>query len=281
MNFNARFSQDIFDLKYLILVLFLFFSQVNAETKITAQKGDTLFKLSKKYGISLKELMHKNSFTDASKILEGEVIIIPHENLNSNNNPTYKVLEGDTLYKIARKFNIKENDIVSLNNLSNSSYIRANQIILLPKGTIYQEEMNQENNKSDIKKISYHQLSDGEKLLDISNIHNIPIEEIISLNRIKDNKKTIRKIIIREPQIDKWIKYGSLNINWSDWRYLSGSYITKAKNKKNKFFFLAINCKRRTLNNTLDNSYWTNWYFPKDDFEFNLINDFCHKDYKI
>ena len=70
-------------------------------------------------------------------------------------------------------------------------------------------------------------------------------------------------------------------INWSDWTYLDGNYISQAKTKKNKYFYLALNCKKRALNNTLNNSYWTSWYFPKRDFEFNLINDFCDQDLKI
>ena len=79
----------------------------------------------------------------------------------------------------------------------------------------------------------------------------------------------------------KWLKYGSLIIKWSDWRYLDGNYITQAKNKKNKSFYLAISCEKRTLNNTLNNSYWTSWYFPEREFEFKLINDFCDNSFEI
>ena len=79
----------------------------------------------------------------------------------------------------------------------------------------------------------------------------------------------------------KWLRYGSLIIKWSDWTYLDGNYITQAKNKKNKSFYLAISCKTRALNNTLNNSFWTNWYFPTTDFEFKLITDFCDQDLNI
>ena len=51
--------------------------------------------------------------------------------------------------------------------------------------------------------------------------------------------------------------------------------------KKNKAFYLALTCKKRALNNTLNNSYWTNWYFPQTDFEFKLINDFCDQDFNF
>ena len=89
------------------------------------------------------------------------------------------------------------------------------------------------------------------------------------------------KLKLREPTTSKWLNYGILKISWSDWRYLDGNYITKAKNKNNKSFYLAINCTKRTLNNTLNTSYWTNWYFPEIDFEFKLINDFCDQNSKF
>ena len=105
----------------------------------------------------------------------------------------------------------------------------------------------------------------------------------MTLNKLNDpitiNPNT--KLKIRENKSLKWLKYGPLIINWSDWRYFNGNYITQAKNKKNRSFYLAISCKKRVLNNTLKNSSWMSWYFPKSDFEFKLINDFCDNDFKI
>ena len=103
------------------------------------------------------------------------------------------------------------------------------------------------------------------------------------MNNLKDpiNVSPNSKLKIRESRPLKWLKYGSLIINWSDWRYLDGNYITQAKNRRNKSFYLAVNCERRALNNTLKNSYWNNWYFPKSNFEFRLINDFCDQEFEI
>ena len=89
------------------------------------------------------------------------------------------------------------------------------------------------------------------------------------------------KLKLRKDKPLKWIKYGSLMINWSDWTYFDGNYIAQSKTKKNKTFYLALSCKKRVLNNTLNNSYWTSWYFPETDFEFKLINDFCDQDFNF
>ena len=132
-------------------------------------------------------------------------------------------------------------------------------------------------------KVNYHQTSTNERVWDISQIHNIPIEDIISINKIDDEEdiEVGTKLKIREVQEDSnkaWVVYGPLNVNWSDWRYLKGSYITKVKNKKGRSFFLAVNCEKRRMNHTLKNGKWINWFFPKNDFEHDLINDFCAQD---
>ena len=276
---------NFFYIKSVIFFLSIFILQVNAETKIVAKNGDTLFNLSKKYGINLKELMHKNNINDANRELEGEVIIIPINNdgENKNNLITYKVIEGDTLYKISKDHNVSIKDIISINNLNNSSLLKINQIIMIPDRGFYDKAINKKNIRVASRKVYYHQTSKVEEVSQIAQIHKVSEEEIITLNKLNDPTKVTpnTKLKIRKSKSSKWLRYGSLIINWSDWRYLDGNYITQAKNKKNKSFYIAISCEKRALNNTLNNSYWNKWYFPENDFEFKLINDFCDHDFDI
>ena len=276
----------LFYLYSIIFFLSIFTLKVNAETTIIAKSGDTLLKISKQYGVPLKELMYKNNLNDATRIIEGKAIVIPLKNKEKDykaDNPIYKVVEGDTLYKIARNYNVNLQDIIDLNNLGNNSFLELGQIILLPKGAINKKAIIKKNIKLASKKVFYHQTSKSEDLSIISEIHKITKEEINILNNLNNTVKINPniKLKIRESKSSKWLKYGSLIINWSDWTYLDGNYIAQAKTKKNKSFYLALNCKKRTLNNTLNNSYWTSWYFPDNDFEFKLINDFCDQDFKI
>tara|TARA_B100000427_G_scaffold12945_1_gene10434 strand:- start:227 stop:1087 length:861 start_codon:yes stop_codon:yes gene_type:complete len=273
-------------LNSIIFFLSIFTLKVNAETTIIAKSGDTLLKISKQYGVPLKELMYKNNLNDATRIIEGKAIVIPLKNKEKDykaDNPIYKVVEGDTLYKIARNYNVNLQDIIDLNNLGNNSFLELGQIILLPQGATNKKVIIKKNIKLASKKVFYHQTSKSEDLSIISEIHKITKEEINILNNLNNTEKINPniKLKIRESKPSKWLKYGSLMINWSDWTYLDGNYIAQAKTKKNKSFYLALNCKKRTLNNTLNNSYWTSWYFPDNDFEFKLINDFCDQDLKI
>ena len=274
-------------LYYIYSMIFIFsILEVNAETKIIAKSGDTLFKISRQYGVPLKELMYKNNFNDATKIIEGEVIVIPNTNNSKDKNneyPTHKVMEGDTLYKIAREYNVNLKDIISINSLRNDTYLKLNQIILLPNNSSFKKEIGKEKIKLASKKVFFHQTSKTENLSSIAEIHKISIEEIKTLNKLNDPVKINpnTKLQLRQKIASKWLKYGSIIVNWSDWTYFDGNYMAQAKTKRNTSFYLALSCQKRTLNNTLSNSYWANWYFPKTDFEFKLINDFCDQDFNF
>ncbi len=270
----------------IIIFLSLFAVSVNSETTIIAKSGDNLIKISRQYGVPLKELMYKNNFNDATKIIEGEIVIIPLKNNgedNKNNHLTYKVIKGDTLYKIARDYNINIKDIISINRLTYDSYLKAGQIIILPKGTVYKNLNNKESIELVSKKVIYHRTYKTEDISTISNMHRVTIEEINTLNKLNDpveiNPNT--KLQLRKKNPSKWLKYGSIMVNWSDWTYFDGNYIALSKTKKNTSFYIALNCKKRALNNTLNNASWTNWYFAKHDFEFKLIDDFCDKDFNF
>ncbi len=282
---NIKIPISLFYINSIVFLLSEFTLKVNSDTKIIAKSGDTLIKISKQYGVPLKELMYKNDFNDATKIIEGEVILIPHKDINKSNNNklTYKVIEGDTLYKIARDFNVSLKDITSINNINDDYILKPNQIILLPMGARSKEVNNRENIKVASKKVFYHRTSISEDLSTIAYIHKIPIEEIKTLNKLNDpiNIKPNIKLKLRNHKPSRWLGYGSLMINWSDWTYFDGYYMVQAKTKKNKAFYLALSCKKIALNNTLNNSSWTSWYFPETNFEFKLINDFCDQGFNF
>lgn len=76
-------------------------------------KGDSLYSIAKKYGVSVSELISLNNLSN-NNLSIGQVLKIP-----SNN--TYKVVKGDTLYSIAKKYGVSVDTIKSKNNLTSNS----------------------------------------------------------------------------------------------------------------------------------------------------------------
>lgn len=92
------------------------------------QPGDSLSVIAKKYRTTVDELMETNNL-DSTLIRVGERLHIPThadatESTETTSTPevkdiTYKVVAGDSLSKIAKRFNTTVHNIKKLNNLNN------------------------------------------------------------------------------------------------------------------------------------------------------------------
>ena len=80
------------------------------------QKGDTLYQIAKKYQTTIEELKKINNLK-TNNLNIGDILKIPETNEEYIN---YIVQKGDTLYQIAKKYNVTVDNIKTLNNLTNN-----------------------------------------------------------------------------------------------------------------------------------------------------------------
>jgi LysM repeat protein len=97
----------------------------------TVKKKDNLFNLSKRYKVSVSQLKQVNGLRNET-LLEGQKLWVPSVKVEHNDNKDqYTIQHGDTLFSIAKKFNISVSSLQTSNNLS-SDHIKAGDIIKLP-----------------------------------------------------------------------------------------------------------------------------------------------------
>ncbi|WP_242730568.1 LysM peptidoglycan-binding and 3D domain-containing protein [Bacillus altitudinis] len=89
-------------------------AQQASAKEITVQKGDTLWGISQKNDVSLKDLKGWNNLS-TDMIYVGDKLTISSKEKTQEQ---YKVKKGDSLWKIAQKFNVSISDIKSWNNLN-------------------------------------------------------------------------------------------------------------------------------------------------------------------
>lgn len=101
----------------------------------TVKKGDTLYSISKKYGVSIKELKRLNNLR-SSKIKIGQKIKIKVYKNQSEEKKfiLYRVKEGETLYVISLKYNIPIESLKKINNIKDN-VIFVGQKIKIPLNT--------------------------------------------------------------------------------------------------------------------------------------------------
>lgn len=92
------------------------------------KSGDSLYSISRKYGVSVDELMSVNNLK-STVLSVGQVLKIP--NSGEVTNVIYTVKKGDSLWSIAKNNKTTVDAIVKLNNLSNAN-LSIGQKLLLP-----------------------------------------------------------------------------------------------------------------------------------------------------
>ena len=114
----------------------------SANAYYTVKAGDTLYGISRKFGMSLSQLVSVNGISASSLIVPGQTLrvaggtttsIVVKTNTTSSRTSggNYLVQPGDTLYSIARRSGMSLSSLLTINGLSQSSVIYPGQSLTI------------------------------------------------------------------------------------------------------------------------------------------------------
>ena len=146
----------------------------------TVKSGDSLYSIANKYDTTVAELKKLNNLT-SNTLSIGQILKLPDRNLNNSQNSTiYTVESGDTLYSIAKKFNISVDYLKTSNNLDTNT-LTIGQTLIVP-GTETSE---------------VYTVKSGDNLYNIANKYDTTVEKIQNLNNLTTTNLSIgQKLLI-------------------------------------------------------------------------------------
>ena len=176
-----------------------------------------------------------------------------------------------------------------MNNLKDENYIYVGQNLIISESS--------KNNTQQTDVIDeYHIVQIGENLTDISNKYNLKIGYLLKINNLKnpDSIKVGEKLLLNKNnsistenyqltknkknnallELDKQI-YGPIIIQSKSYKKINGKKVLNVLNQENKKLILSINCDTNELNVRIPGKKWMGSKPAKEEFENNLINDFC------
>ena len=92
--------------------------------------GDTIDLIANKTNTTTDNIKNINGINNDADLVVGSLIIVPNKNDMVFEN--YKVKQGDSIYSIARLYNVDPNTLLLLNGLNKNEYIYPNQEITVP-----------------------------------------------------------------------------------------------------------------------------------------------------
>ena len=199
------------------------------------------------------------------------------------------VKSGDTITSISKLYSINKDLIIKLNNLKNKNYIFVGQNLIISETT--------ENSTKQSDLINnYHIVQLGENLTEISNKHNLKVIDLIEINNLNnpDSIKVGQKLflskknpissenhqIIKNKKNNELLEsskqiYGPITIQNKSYEKIKSRKVLNVLNQENKNLILSINCDKSELDVRIPGRKWRGGQPPKEEFEKDLINDFC------
>lgn len=158
----------------------------------TVQRGDSLWSIASRYGISVNDLRQANNLT-SDTLSVGQVLIIPGvSDGNEGNNgmgpsTTYTVVRGDSLWSIANRFGVTVQQIRDANNLT-TDVLSVGQVLTIP-GVSDNED---ENNGA----VFYYTVERGDSLWSIARRFGITVQEIRDANNLTSDTLSVGQSLI-------------------------------------------------------------------------------------
>ncbi len=154
------------------------YTPVSLDGYYIVKSGDSLWSISKKYGINVDELKTENNLK-SNTLSIGQYLKIPTISNNEEGIEYYVVKSGDTLWSIARNNNTTVDNIKTLNNLKNNTLTVGQRLIIRNTTSSIPSDGN------------YYTVVKGDSLYKIANKYNTTVDKLKTLNNLKSNTLSI------------------------------------------------------------------------------------------
>ena len=168
----------------------------NTTSFYIVKKGDTLYSIANKYGVSVSDIMKVNNL-NTTVLNVGQQLRIPISSGDTSTNYLiYTVKVGDTLYSIAKKYNVSVDSIKQINNLSSNLLTIGQQLKIIST-----------NNYDEV--YDTYVVKSGDTLYKIANRYGMTVRQLMEINNLETTGLSIGQILKVVNSVDGSITLGS------------------------------------------------------------------------
>ena len=146
------------------------------------ESGDNLWALASKYDTEVGIIKQIN-YLNNDLLSIGSTLLIPLSKSKSNTFIPYEmhiVSEGDTLWDIAKKYNLGVSDLANMNSINENSYLQLGQQLTIGNKNIHR-------NIESKKRTILYSIKQGDNLYKISELFDVTVKSIKEINDFEDD----------------------------------------------------------------------------------------------
>ena len=146
------------------------------------ESGDNLWALASKYDTEVGIIKQIN-YLNNDLLSIGSTLLIPLSKTKSNTFIPYEmhiVSEGDTLWDIAKKYNLGVSDLANMNSINENSYLQLGQQLTIGNKNIHR-------NIESKKRTILYSIKQGDNLYKISELFDVTVKSIKEINDFEDD----------------------------------------------------------------------------------------------
>lgn len=169
---------------------------INGKVFIIHQVGEheTLYGISRRYGAPIMSILEFNS-TAGSGLEVGQLLKIPYtpkSNVQTSEGTLHKAAVKETLYSIARLYNVSVDDLKVWNNLKDNSLSTGQELIVRKKSTVAAPV------EPPTEKLmaGFHRVEAKETLFAISKKYGVTIQQLKDWNKIQGDDVKVGSLLI-------------------------------------------------------------------------------------
>ena len=179
-----------------------------SENYYLVKDGDSLWGIARQFDLDSKELRQLNGLA-TNVIYPGDRLLVTAASNPKGAESYYQVRSGDSLWSIARKYNVSAEEIKRWNNLKSNTIHPGNPLLLKLADA------------SEPVADTYYQVRSGDSFWSIARKHNVSAEEIKTWNNLKSNtihpgnRLLLKLADAGEPMTDTYYQVRSGDSLWS------------------------------------------------------------------
>ena len=156
-----------------------YMEESDSDNYYRVKSGDTLWSIARRFGVTVSQIKEVNNLKNNTLTI-GELLYIPTKETESVTKDVYTVKNGDTLYSIARKYNLTVDELKELNKLTSNTLSIGQKLIVSKE--LPETEVN-------------YTVVSGDTLYGIANKFKVSVDNLKLINNLKNNILSIGQVL--------------------------------------------------------------------------------------